>query len=64
MKPTDTEPIPSKTKRILINDPWPNVVQFTKLHLERHSYQVETAESARQALAKINLCQPDLLITD
>ncbi|MES2464866.1 MAG: response regulator [Armatimonadota bacterium] len=49
---------------ILVVDDEPNVVRLIQMHLKRHGYQVETAHSGRQALAKIKANRPDLLITD
>lgn len=50
--------------RILAVDDEPNIVRLIQVNLERHGYQVETANNGAQALAKIRENRPDLLVSD
>src|SRR5258707_190687 len=50
--------------RILAVDDEPNIVRLIQVNLERHGYQVETANNGAQALAKIRASRPDLLVSD
>ena len=50
--------------RILAVDDEPNIVRLIQVNLERQGYQVETANSGVQALAKIKENRPDLLVSD
>jgi len=50
--------------RILAVDDEPNIVRLIQVNLERHGYQVETANNGAQALAKIRNSRPDLLVSD
>ena len=50
--------------RILAVDDEPNIVRLIQVNLERHGYQVETANNGAQALAKIRANRPDLLVSD
>jgi len=50
--------------RILAVDDEPNIVRLIQVNLERHGYQVETANNGAQALAKIRQNRPDLLVSD
>ena len=50
--------------RILAVDDEPNIVRLIQVNLERHGYQVETANNGAQALAKIKANRPDLLVSD
>jgi two-component system alkaline phosphatase synthesis response regulator PhoP/two-component system response regulator VicR len=45
-------------------DDEPNIVRLIQVNLERHGYQVETANNGAQALAKIKANRPDLLVSD
>jgi len=50
--------------RILAVDDEPNIVRLIQVNLERHGYQVETANNGAQALAKIKANRPDLVVSD
>ena len=41
-----------------------NIVRLIQVNLERHGYQVETANNGAQALQKIKESRPDLLVSD
>ena len=50
--------------RVLVVDDEINIVRLIQVNLERHGYQVETANNGVQALAKIRDSRPDLLVSD
>lgn len=50
--------------RILAVDDEPNIVRLIQVNLERHGYQVETANNGVQALEKIRANRPDLIVSD
>ncbi len=50
--------------RILLVDDDTSLLRLLSLRLESNGYQVDTADSGRQALAKLSACHPDLVITD
>jgi two-component system alkaline phosphatase synthesis response regulator PhoP/two-component system response regulator VicR len=50
--------------RILAVDDEPNIVRLIQVNLERHGYQVETANNGAQALTKIKANRPDLVVSD
>ncbi|HEY82233.1 MAG TPA: response regulator transcription factor [Dehalococcoidia bacterium] len=50
--------------KLLIVDDEPNIVELAKLYLEREGYQVESAASGEEALAKQSTAKPDLIILD
>ena len=50
--------------RVLVVDDEINIVRLIQVNLERHGYQVETANNGAQALAKIRDSRPDLLVSD
>lgn len=52
------------SKHILIADDEPHVVRVLRLTLEREGYAVDSAKNSVDALAKIGVCMPDILITD
>ena len=64
MESVDAKPPASKAKRILVVDDEPNILRLIARSLERHGYEVDTAENGLVALAKIQVSKPDLLITD
>jgi len=49
---------------ILVVDDEKNIVELAKLYLEKEGYQVENAYDGAEALAKIKLGQPDLVLLD
>jgi DNA-binding response OmpR family regulator len=50
--------------KILAVDDEQNILELVKLYLEREGYQVDTACSGSEALAKFPLVSPDFLILD
>jgi len=50
--------------RILVTDDEPNIVRLIQVNLERQGFQVETANNGAQALEKIRVNRPDLLVSD
>lgn len=50
--------------RILVVDDEPHVTRVLRLQLERAGYRVDTALSGVAALAAIEQCPPDAVITD
>jgi len=50
--------------RILAVDDEANIARLIQVNLERHGYQVETAGTGAQALAKIRANRPDLVVSD
>jgi DNA-binding response OmpR family regulator len=50
--------------RILAVDDELNILELVKLYLGREGYQVETASSGGDALAKLNAANPDLVVLD
>lgn len=51
-------------KKILLADDEPHVLRVLKMSLERQNYEVETCANGKEALAKLALGYPDILITD
>ncbi len=51
-------------KRILLVDDEPHMIRILKLALENAGYAVDEAYNGEQALACIEKCPPDLMITD
>lgn len=51
-------------KRILLVDDEPHIIRVLKLALENAGYTVDQAYNGEQALARIEACEPDLMITD
>ena len=50
--------------RVLVVDDEVNIVRLIQVNLERHGYQVTTANNGVQALEKIREDRPDLLVSD
>lgn len=50
--------------RILVVDDEANIVELEKLYLGREGYLVESAASGRDALARFNSFNPDLIVLD
>jgi CheY-like chemotaxis protein len=50
--------------KILVVDDDPDIVETTKIVLEANGYQVATASSGPECLAKIKEVNPDLIILD
>ncbi|HEB91907.1 MAG TPA: hybrid sensor histidine kinase/response regulator [Gammaproteobacteria bacterium] len=55
---------PAKNLRILVVDDDPFILQEIALHLMGDGYLVETAESAAQALKKMDVFHPEIVLTD
>ena len=51
-------------KRILIVDDEPHVIRVLKLALRPRGYEVESVSDPRQAIDKLRILAPDVLITD
>jgi DNA-binding NarL/FixJ family response regulator len=54
---------PSQGSKILLVDGDPNYVFLLKKHLQAQHYEVATAENTLEAIAQIEACTPDLVIT-
>lgn len=52
------------TIQILLVDDEPHVIRLMRLKLEQHGFQVNTASNGEDALNKIRLSPPDILLTD
>lgn len=52
------------TKRILIVDDEPDFREIFSVHLKMQGFDVETADSAEDALTKIRAAAPDLVLMD
>ena len=50
--------------RILIADDEPHVLRVLKMSLEKEGYSVDVCANGKEALAKISVEHPDILITD
>ena len=50
--------------RVLVVDDEVNIVRLIQINLQRHGYEVETANNGAEALAKIRDSRPDLLVSD
>ncbi len=51
-------------KKILIADDEPHVLRVLKMSLERDGYAVEVCANGKEALARLSVEEPDVLITD
>jgi DNA-binding response OmpR family regulator len=52
------------TQTILVVDDEKHIIQLVKLYLSNEGYQVETAADGRDALDKIRVVRPDLIVLD
>ena len=50
--------------KILVVDDEPNIMELAKLYLEHDGYQVEGAASGYDALSRLSLINPDLIVLD
>lgn len=50
--------------KVLIVDDDPDIVEASQLFLEKEGHQVETANSRREGMLKVESFQPDLVILD
>jgi two-component system alkaline phosphatase synthesis response regulator PhoP len=51
-----------KTRKVLIADDEPDILEILKFNLEKEGYQVSTAKNGDEALDKAKQYQPDLII--
>ena len=51
-------------KKILIADDEPHVLRVLKMSLEKEGYAVEVCANGKEAVARLSLEHPDILITD
>lgn len=49
---------------VLVVDDEPNILELAKLYLEREGYRVEAAASGGEALAKLDVAKPALVVLD
>jgi CheY-like chemotaxis protein len=54
----------AKGAKVLVVDDDPDIVETLRLVLESADYQVATAASAREAFAKLDTFQPNLILLD
>lgn len=53
-----------RTRKVLIADDEPDILEILKYNLEKEGYQVSTAKNGDEALEKARQHQPDLIILD
>src|SRR5689334_22657473 len=53
-----------ETKKVLVADDEPDIVEILKYNLEKEGYQVTTAKNGDEALDKAKLTQPQLIVLD
>jgi CheY-like chemotaxis protein len=51
-------------KKVLVVDDEPDILETTKVLLERKGYEVVTATNGFEALGAARICKPDLIILD
>lgn len=54
----------AKSKRILIADDEPDILEIISFNLTKEGYEIQTAADGQEALIKINNFKPDLVILD
>ena len=59
-----SNPLPKKDRSILVVEDDPNILRQLSFNLTNHGYLVETAITGTEALRKLILNRPHLLITD
>ena len=52
------------THRILVVDDEPDILELTRFALTREGYQVETASTGDEGLARMRRARPDLVVLD
>ena len=50
--------------RVLIADDEPHVLRVLKMSLEKEGYEVDTCANGKEALARLAISVPDILVTD
>jgi two-component system alkaline phosphatase synthesis response regulator PhoP len=53
-----------QSRKVLIADDEPDIIEILKYNLEKEGYQVFAAKDGDEALAKAKQYQPDLVILD
>jgi two-component system alkaline phosphatase synthesis response regulator PhoP/two-component system response regulator VicR len=59
-----TEEMPGTGRHILVAEDDPNILRQIEFNLQTHGFSVETAMTGAEALKKLMVRRPDLLITD
>ena len=54
----------SRTRKILIADDEPDIIEILKYNLEKEGYQVSTAKDGDEAIDKARFVKPDLVVLD
>jgi two-component system alkaline phosphatase synthesis response regulator PhoP len=62
--PSQTMPMDTKARKILIADDEPDIVEILKYNLVREGYQVSTASNGDEAIEQAKTGQPDLVVLD
>ena len=54
----------SRTRKVLIADDEPDIIEILKYNLEKEGYQVSTAKDGDEAIDKAKNVKPDLVVLD
>ncbi len=54
----------ARTRKVLIADDEPDILEILKYNLSKEGYQVVTAKDGDEALDKAKITQPDLVVLD
>jgi two-component system alkaline phosphatase synthesis response regulator PhoP len=54
----------SRTRKVLIADDEPDIIEILKYNLEKEGYQVSTAKDGDEAIDKARFVKPDLVVLD
>jgi two-component system alkaline phosphatase synthesis response regulator PhoP len=54
----------SRTRKVLIADDEPDIIEILKYNLEKEGYQVSTAKDGDEAIDKARYVKPDLVVLD
>src|SRR6478609_9876435 len=54
----------SRTRKVLIADDEPDIIEILKYNLEKEGYQVSTAKDGDEAIDKAKYVKPDLVVLD
>ena len=49
---------------VLVADDEKNILQLARMYLQAEGFTVETAGNGREALEKVRIAKPDLLVSD